>query len=125
MKKTVLNLLIAFLCTTYTTAQTTTKIECFDLKDVRLLDSPFKHAEDLDKQYLLELKADRLLSPFLRESGLTPKAESYTNWENTGLDGHIGGHYLSALSLMYASTGDKQIKERLDYMVSELKRCQD
>lgn len=125
MKKIVLSLFIAFLCTSYTIAQISTKIECFDLSDVRLLDSPFKHAENLDKQYLLELKADRLLSPFLRESGLTPKAESYTNWENTGLDGHIGGHYLSALSLMYASTGDKQIKERLDYMVSELKRCQD
>lgn len=115
-------LIISTLCMN---AQLKPKVETFSLQDVRLLDSPFKHAEDLDKQYLLELKADRLLSPFLRESGLTPKAESYTNWENTGLDGHIGGHYLSALSLMYASTGDKQIKERLDYMVSELKRCQD
>ncbi|MBF0647661.1 glycoside hydrolase family 127 protein [Dysgonomonas sp. GY75] len=115
-------LIVSTLCMN---AQLKPKVETFSLKDVRLLDSPFKHAEDLDKQYLLELKADRLLSPFLRESGLTPKAESYTNWENTGLDGHIGGHYLSALSLMYASTGDKQIKERLDYMVSELKRCQD
>lgn len=115
-------LIVSTLCMN---AQLKPKVETFSLKDVRLLDSPFKHAEDLDKQYLLELKADRLLSPFLRESGLTPKAESYTNWENTGLDGHIGGHYLSALSLMYASTGDKQIKERLDYIVSELKRCQD
>ncbi|MFV0310807.1 MAG: beta-L-arabinofuranosidase domain-containing protein [Dysgonomonas sp.] len=115
-------LIVSTLCMN---AQLKPKVETFSLQDVRLLDSPFKHAEDLDKQYLLELKADRLLSPFLRESGLTPKAESYTNWENTGLDGHIGGHYLSALSLMYASTGDKQIKERLDYMVRELKRCQD
>ena len=41
----------------------------------------------------------------LREAGLTPKAPSYTNWENTGLDGHIGGHYISALSMMYAATG--------------------
>lgn len=97
----------------------------FPLSDVRLLESPFYHAQELDKKYLLELEADRLLTPFLREAGLTPKAESYTNWENTGLDGHIGGHYLSALSLMYASTSDEQIKERLDYMLSELKRCQD
>lgn len=108
-----------------TNAQLKKQVEYFSLQDVKLLESPFKHAEDLDKQYLLQLNADRLLSPFLREAGLTPKAESYTNWENTGLDGHIGGHYLSALSLMYASTGDQQIKERLDYMVSELKRCQD
>lgn len=100
------------------------QIKYFDLKDVRLLDSPFKNAQELDRKYLLELKADRLLAPFHRESGLPIKDESYTNWENTGLDGHIGGHYVSALSLMYASTGDKEIKNRLDYMISELKRCQ-
>jgi DUF1680 family protein len=116
---------LLFICTTLLSAQVKSVIEYFPLQDVKLLNSPFKHAQDLDKQYLLELKADRLLSPFLREAGLTPKAESYTNWENTGLDGHIGGHYLSALSLMYASTGDKEIGERLDYMISELKRCQD
>ncbi|MDL2244442.1 glycoside hydrolase family 127 protein [Parabacteroides sp. OttesenSCG-928-J18] len=106
-------------------AQIAPQVNYFDLQDVRLLDGPFKNAENLDKQYLLEMEADRLLAPFLREAGLTPKKESYTNWENTGLDGHIGGHYVSALSLMYASTGDKQIKERLDYMLSEWKRCQD
>lgn len=100
------------------------QIEYFNLSGVELLDSPFKHAEDLDKEYLLALKPDRLLAPFLREAGLDPKAESYPNWENTGLDGHIGGHYVSALSLMYAATGDQQIKERLDYMLAELKRCQ-
>ena len=26
---------------------------------------------------------------------------------------------------MYAATGNKEIKARLDYMISELKRCQD
>ena len=104
--------------------QTDQKIECFHLHDVRLLDGPFKHAQDLNINYLLELNADRLLAPFMREAGLPLKAESYANWENTGLDGHIGGHYLSALSLMYASTQNSQIKQRLDYMVDELNRCQ-
>lgn len=105
-------------------AQLPSRVHYFDLNDVRLSDSPFKHAEDLDRQYLMKLNPDRLLAPFLREAGLSPKAKSYTNWENTGLDGHIGGHYLSALSLMYASTGDEEIMQRLDYMISELKRCQ-
>ncbi|PZP37644.1 MAG: glycosyl hydrolase, partial [Pseudopedobacter saltans] len=109
----------------YGQAQIVQKVESFDIGNVRLLDSPFKHAEDLDLKYMLELNPDRLLAPFLREAGLPQKAESYTNWENTGLDGHIGGHYLSALSLMYAATGDFRIKERLDYMVGELKKCQD
>lgn len=97
----------------------------FPLQEVELLDGPFKHAEELNLEYLLELEADRLLAPFLREAGLTPKAESYTNWENTGLDGHIGGHYISALALMYASTGDSRVGERLDYVIGELKRAQD
>ncbi|SFU73042.1 hypothetical protein SAMN05216480_1175 [Pustulibacterium marinum] len=100
-------------------------ISYFQLDQVKLLKSPFKNAEELDIKYLLELEPDRLLAPFLREAGLEPKAESYPNWENTGLDGHIGGHYVSALSLMYASTGNSTIKERLDYMLAELKRCQD
>ena len=105
-------------------AQVNRSVSYFHLRDVRLLESPFRHAEELNKAYLLEMSADRLLAPFHREAGLTPKAGSYTNWENSGLDGHIGGHYLSALSLMAASTGDREIESRLDYMLSELKRCQ-
>src|SRR5690606_32383581 len=62
---------------------------------------------------------------YLKEAGLRPKAENYGNWENTGLDGHIGGHYLSALSLMYASTADARVKQKLDYFLGELKRAQD
>lgn len=99
-------------------------LKAFDLRDVRLLDGPFKQTEQVDMEYILEMDMDRLLAPYLREAGLIPKAESYTNWENTGLDGHIGGHYLSALALMHASTGDERMKERLDYMVGELKRAQ-
>ncbi len=106
-------------------AQLPTKVESFPVRDVRLTASPFKHAEDMDIRYLLGIDPDRLLAPYLKEAGLFPKAENYTNWENTGLDGHIGGHYLSALSYMYAATGNQEIKVRLDYMMSELKRCQD
>lgn len=126
MKKVfILSITLLFGSIFYAPSQIIPKVESFKIEDVRLLDSPFKHAEDLDIQYMLELKADRLLAPFQREAGLPQKAESYTNWENTGLDGHIGGHYLSALSLMYAATGDTRIKERLDYMINELKKCQD
>lgn len=106
-------------------AQLPVKVESFPVSSVRLTASPFKHAEEMDIQYLLALNPDRLLAPYLKEAGLTPKAENYTNWENTGLDGHVGGHYVSALSYMYAATGHAEIKGRLDYVVSELKRCQD
>lgn len=106
-------------------AQTTVQVETVPLGTVRLTDGPFKHAEDMDIRYMLALDADRLLAPYLKEAGLKPKASNYTNWENTGLDGHIGGHYLSALSYMYAATGNKEIESRLDYVLSEMKRCQD
>ena len=75
--------------------------------------------------YMLALDPDRLLAPYFTEAGLKPKKESYGNWENTGLDGHIGGHYLSALSNMYASTGNAEMNRRLDYMLAQLKICQD
>ncbi len=106
-------------------ASTGPEVMNFPLQDVRLLDSPFKQAQELDKAYILALDPDRLLAPYLREAGLPPKSVSYTNWENTGLDGHIGGHYLTALSLMYAATGEEELMRRLEYMISELKRCQD
>jgi DUF1680 family protein len=98
--------------------------DLFPLRDVRLGPSPFLDAQTTDLNYLLAMEPDRLLAPFLREAGLEPRKPSYGNWESTGLDGHMGGHYLSALALMYASTGDAGVKERLDYFVAELKRAQ-
>lgn len=106
-------------------AQLPTRIETFPISSVRLGDSQFLRNQQADICYLLGLDADRLLAPYLKGAGLTPKANNYTNWENTGLDGHIGGHYLSALSFMYAATGNQEIEKRMDYVLSELKRCQD
>ena len=106
-------------------AQIPVQMESFSVNVVKLSQSAFKHAEDMDIRYLLGIDPDRLLAPYMKEAGLEPKAENYTNWENTGLDGHIGGHYLSALAYIYASTGHPEIKVRLDYFISELKRCAD
>jgi uncharacterized protein len=97
--------------------------ELAPLDQVRLLDSPFLHAQNTNKAYLLSLDPEKLLAPFRREAGL-PYTETYGNWESTGLDGHIGGHYLSALSLMYAATGDQEVLSRLNYVIAELKKCQ-
>ena len=104
-------------------AQNRQQVSYFPLQDVKLLNSPFLQAQQTDLHYILSMNPDRLLAPFLREAGLTPKAPSYTNWENTGLDGHIGGHYLSALS-MYAAPGDTAVYNRLNYMLNELHRAQ-
>ena len=96
----------------------------FALEEVRLLDSPFKHAMEKQGEYLLHLDPDRMLSGFLSESGLEPKAEPYWGWERMTIAGHSLGHWLSGLALMYASTGDERYKERAAYIVDELERCQ-
>ncbi|NML56968.1 glycoside hydrolase family 127 protein [Chryseobacterium cheonjiense] len=116
--------IIVFAFSSLTFAQVNQKVQYFPLKDVRLSESIFDKAMQADRKYMMSMEPDRLLAPYLKEAGLQQKAENYPNWENTGLDGHIGGHYISALSLMYASTGDQKIKQRLDYMIDELDRCQ-
>lgn len=95
----------------------------FPLSDVTLLDGPFKHARDLNIRTVLKYDIDRLLAGYRKEAGLTPKGKIYANWD--GLDGHIGGHYLSALAMNYAATTNPECKKRLLYMLSELKACQD
>lgn len=122
---TLLLLTISVMTSCTRSEQVPEQIQSFNLSDIRLLDSDFRHAQEMDMRYILGIDPDRLLAPYLKEAGLTPKMDNYTNWENTGLDGHVGGHYLSALSYMYASTGNDEIKRRLDYFISELKRCAD
>jgi DUF1680 family protein len=95
----------------------------FPLSDVTLLDGPFKHARDLNIQTLLKYDVDRLLAGYRKEAGLPEKAKSYSNWD--GLDGHVSGHYLSALAMNYASTKNEECKRRMDYLIAELKACQE
>ncbi|HPJ79999.1 MAG TPA: glycoside hydrolase family 127 protein [Prolixibacteraceae bacterium] len=95
----------------------------FPLRDVKLSEGPFKHAQELNLHVLLQYDVDRLIAPFRKEAGLPEKASLYPNW--AGLDGHVGGHYLTALAMHYASTGNAECKKRMLYMISELKACQE
>jgi uncharacterized protein len=98
------------------------------LSAVRITGGPLKRAQDLDADYLLHLEPDRMMAGYRLRAGLEPKAEGYGGWDSvTGkqLTGHIAGHYLSAVSLMYAATGDPRFKERADYIVQEMKEVQD
>jgi len=121
MKKTLISLLLAGMPLGFVSAQSRLYDNEFDLGDVQLLDSPFKHALDLNTEVLLQYDVDRLLAPYLKAAGLEPKGESFPNWD--GLDGHVGGHYLSALAIHYAATGNEEIKNRMDYMLGELAKC--
>jgi DUF1680 family protein len=97
----------------------------FPLTDVKLLEGPFLHATELDMKTLLNYEPDRLLSKFYTEAGLKPKAEHYMGWENESLAGHSLGHYLSACSMMYQTSGDTAFLNRVNYIVDELKKLQD
>ena len=116
----------------------------FDLQEVSLLPGVFKTAQDMNYSLLLEYDVDRLLTPFIRQAGLDktrdernryyqwgyehPAFENFAWNPSMAMDGHITGHYLSALSLAYASCKDgmlrKKFKDRIDYMVSVLQECQ-
>ena len=102
----------------------------FALADVRLAQGPFLAAQKLDESYLLALEPDRMLHNFRVNAGLTPKAPVYGGWESVEpwieirCHGHTLGHYLSAVSCMYASTGDARFAQRVDYIVGELAECQ-
>jgi len=97
----------------------------FGLNDVKLLAGPFSHATELNKKPLLNYEPDRLLAKFYSEAGLKPKAVHYMGWENESLAGHSLGHYLSACSKMFRTTGDERFVERVNYIVDELKYLQD
>lgn len=98
----------------------------FDLQSVRLLDSPFRDAMTRDGNYLLSLDTDRLLHVFRLNAGLPSTVRPYGGWEDPSceLRGHSVGHYLSACSLMYASTGDARFKDRADKIVAGFAECQ-
>ncbi len=97
------------------------------LSAVRLAGGPLKHAQDLDAAYLLRLEPDRMLAYFRIRAGLPTGAKPYGGWDGGGknVTGHIAGHYLSAVSMMWAATGDIRFKERADYLVREMKTVQD
>ncbi|MBM3293740.1 MAG: hypothetical protein FJY82_04360 [Candidatus Aminicenantes bacterium] len=103
------------------------KVRPLPLADVRLTGGPLKHAQDMNGRYLLALSPDRMMAFLRQAAGLEPKAEGYGGWDgpNRQLTGHIAGHYLSGVSLMFAATGDPRFKERADYLVAELKAVQD
>lgn len=99
-------------------------VRAVPLAQVRLTPSLFLDALHTNRRYLMRLQPDRLLHNFVLYAGLDPKAPAYGGWEADTIAGHTLGHYLSALALMHAQTGDKQCCRRAGYLVSELARCQ-
>jgi DUF1680 family protein len=96
------------------------QVSALPMPDVRLLPSPFGSAVEINRAYLKRVDMDRLLHNFRKFAGLKPKGELYGGWEQDTIAGHSLGHYLSAVSLMHAQTGDPEMKARAAYIISEL-----
>ena len=122
------------LATTMSLAQSKLYPHLFDLQEVALADGMFKNALDINNELLLQYDADRLLTPYFHQAGIKGWEELHPNFPNWGsgnfrLDGHVGGHYLSALALAYAATHDDddmraRLKERMDYTLDKMAQCQ-
>jgi DUF1680 family protein len=98
----------------------------FPLEDIRILDPDLLRMREQTLQYMLALDFDRLLHNFRVNAKLPSTAEPLYNRESptNGWRGHYVGHFLSACSQMYASTGDARIRAKADVMVAELAKCQ-
>jgi DUF1680 family protein len=105
----------------------TWKVRPFPMKQVRLGEGPCKVAMEADRQFLHSLPPDRLLHTFRITAGIPSSAQPLGGWEapDCELRGHYaGGHYLSACALMYASSGDEDLKSNASTVVAELGKCQ-
>lgn len=108
--------------------------ESFDLSDISLdkigaNGSILTQNRDRSLAYLKLLDNKRMLYNFYKTFGENDKiadVQPLGGWDDPSglLRGHSTGHYMSALALAYASTGDEEIKAKLDNMVSEMNRLQ-
>ena len=118
--------LLTAVCTTMCPAQTALYPQLFPLTDVTLGEGPLHRAMMLNDSVLLAYDAGRLMQPYEHEAGIEESGKPFANW--TGLDGHVGGHYLSALSIAWASCRDeatkKRLAERLDWCLERINQAQ-
>ena len=108
-----------------------TTYEAYNLNQIDVTDAYLTNAEAKDIEYLLSLDADRLLAGFRDTAGVDMKGKQrYAGWENMLIGGHTMGHYLTAVAQAVATlpsddSRDKELSDRLDYIIDELKICQD
>jgi DUF1680 family protein len=105
----------------------TGKLEPFPLASVRLTPGIFQEQAEINARYLDSLAVDRLLHSFRITAGISSGATPYLGWEDPTceLRGHFaGGHYLSAVALASASSGNTVLKSRGDALVAGLGACQ-
>jgi uncharacterized protein len=108
-------------------------VYCFDLQDIKLLNSRFRENMEREQQWLMNIEVSRLLHSFRTNAGIYNGMEGgymvvkkLAGWESLDCEirGHTTGHMLSGLALMYASTGDEKYKVKADSIVKGLTEVQ-
>ena len=108
-------------------AQGSPRIEAFPLSAVRLSPGIFKDQEEINARYLDSLAGERLLHSFRVTAGVSSSATPFKGWEDPTceLRGHFaGGHFLSAVALASAGSGNDVLKNRGNEVVAGLAACQ-
>ena len=99
----------------------------FPLASVRLASGIFREQEEINARYLDSLTVDQLLHSFRMTAGIPSTVSPYGGWEEPSceLRGHFaGGHFLSAVALASASSGNTVLQGRGDALVAGLDACQ-
>lgn len=102
---------------------------------VKMLPGLFKERYDLNNKYMHSLEPAKLLQNFYAEAGLNKEFQIgkdgdisgfYWGWESPmgQLRGHFLGHYLSACAYIWDQSGDGDLKNKADFIIDELARCQ-
>ena len=107
------------------------------LSGVKILPGLFRSRMKLNEDYLMELDSVCLLQNFYLEAGIQlpgmqsvpdpAAAKLHWGWEapSCQLRGHFLGHWLSAAAALCANEDRPQLKAKIDWIVSELARCQE
>ena len=98
--------------------------ESISFGQVHITDSFLREGLDLEIQYLLSLDEKRLLAGFEETAGIRPKAIRYGGWESLEIRGHTMGHYLTALSQLWAMERNQEAYERIERIINTLSQCQ-
>ncbi|ONI93078.1 hypothetical protein ALI22I_00240, partial [Saccharothrix sp. ALI-22-I] len=100
----------------------------FELDQVRLTASRWMDNQNRTLTYLRFIDVDRLLHNFRANHRLsTNGATALGGWEapNFAFRTHSQGHFLSAWANAWAVLGDTTCRDKANYMVAELAKCQD
>lgn len=109
------------------------KAYAFDMADVKLLDSRFKENMERESAWILSIPVNSLLQSFRTNAGLPSGLEGgydtvkkLAGWESLDCDlrGHITGHILSGLAMLYGSTENEAYKVKADSIVKGLAEVQ-